>query len=114
LILFYENTISIFTDDNNVIAMGAGVILAVALLQIPKGLNTVYSGNLRGGADLKWLMWLAIGSVIINEIMGAYVLSFVFGLQLLGLWVIQIFDELGRLSLNLWRFSRDRWIKSTV
>ena len=94
--------------------MGAGVILAFALLQIPKGLNTVYSGNLRGGADLNWLMWLAIGSVIINEIMGAYVLSFIFGLQLLGLWVIQIFDELGRLSLNLLRFRRDRWIKSTI
>jgi putative MATE family efflux protein len=114
LVLFYSDTISIFTGDEDVIKMGAGVIIAYAILQIPKGLNTVYSGNLRGGADLNWLMWLAICSVIINEITGAYLLAFVFNLQLLGLWVIQIFDETSRLTLNLWRFQKDRWIKSTV
>lgn len=114
LVIFYSDTISIFTTDSNVIEMGAGVIIAFALLQIPKGLNTTYSGNLRGGADLNWLMWLAIGSVIINEITGAYFLSFVFGLQLLGLWVIQIFDESSRLILNIWRFNKDQWIKSTI
>jgi len=114
LVLFYKSTVSIFTSDMNVILMGAGIIIAFAILQIPKGLNTVYSGNLRGGADLNWLMWLAIGSVILNEITGAYILSFLMGFQLLGLWVIQIFDESGRLILNLIRFKSSKWIKTSI
>lgn len=114
LLFFYKGTISIFTQDQKVIDLGTTLILAFVILQIPKALNTVYSGNLRGGADLNWLMWLAIGSVLLNEITGAYMLAFIFGYGLLGLWVIQIFDELGRLILNVFRFNGKKWIKSTI
>jgi Na+-driven multidrug efflux pump len=114
LVVFYKYIMSIFTSDINVIQMGENVIIAFAILQIPKGLNTVYSGNLRGGADLNWLMWLAICSVLLNEIAGAYILSYLFGLMLLGLWVIQIFDESERLILNLIRFNGNKWIKTSI
>ncbi len=108
---FSDDIVAIFTTDQNVINMGQKLILVFLILQVPKALNTVYSGNLRGAADLNWLMWLAIGSVIVNEISGAYVLAFVFGLQLMGLWIIQIIDEMARLILNYWRFNRGNWKK---
>lgn len=72
-------------------------------------MNTSYAGNLRGAADLNWLMWLAVGAVIINEIIGAYILTFVFGVGVVGLWIIQIIDESGRLVLNYWRFNKGDW-----
>ncbi|MBD3224291.1 MAG: MATE family efflux transporter [Caldithrix sp.] len=111
LYIFAEQSFSIFTDEPMVIKAGVAVFLAFAILQLPKAANTAYAGNLRGTADLNWLMWLAIGAVVINELAGAYVLSFGFGLGLLGLWVIQIFDEGGRLVLNYWRFNRGKWKK---
>lgn len=95
-----------FTSNSDVIILCKTIIIAFVLLQMPKAMNTSYAGNLRGAADLNWLMWLAVGSVILNEIIGAYVLTFAFGLGLIGLWIIQIIDESGRLVLNYWRFNK--------
>ena len=82
------------------------VIYALAILQIPKAVNIVFTSNLRGGADLAWLMWLAIISVIIYESFAAYILAFIFNMGLIGLWIIQIVDETTRLILNYFRFRR--------
>ncbi len=111
VILYFlsDPILSVFTNDANVIRAGQAIIIVFILLQIPKAANTSYSGGLRGAADLNWLMYLAIGSVIINEFLGAYVLCFGFSLGLLGLWLIQILDESGRLVLNVWRFNRGHW-----
>jgi putative MATE family efflux protein len=106
LYFFSGMIISVFTANQDVIRLGKYVILALVLLQLPRAVNTTYAGNLRGAADLNWLMWLAIASVIINEITGAYLLSFTFGFGLIGLWIIQIFDESGRLVLNYRRFNK--------
>ncbi|HHJ51794.1 MAG TPA: MATE family efflux transporter [Caldithrix abyssi] len=111
VVLYFLSTpiLSVFTNDLNVVRAGQAIIIAFIILQIPKAANTSYSGGLRGAADLNWLMYLAIGSVILNEFLGAYVLCFGIGLGLLGLWIIQIFDESGRLILNVWRFNRGHW-----
>jgi len=109
LYFFADEALSVFTDDANVVALGKTILLAFVFLQIPKAVNTAYSGNLRGSADLNWLMWMAIGAVIINECTGAYILSFLLGMGLVGLWIIQIIDESGRLILNTWRFNRGNW-----
>jgi Na+-driven multidrug efflux pump len=85
------------------------VIYSLAILQIPRALNIVFSGNLRGGADLAWLMWLAIGSVIVFEIIGAYTLTHFFHISLAGIWIIQAADETVRFSLNYFRFKGGKW-----
>lgn len=109
LYFFADAAFSIFTDEQGVIDLAITIMIAFVILQLPKAVNTAYAGNLRGAADLNWLMWLAIGAVLINEITGAYLLTFVFGLNLLGLWIIQIVDEAGRLVLNYWRFNLGKW-----
>lgn len=111
IFIFAEPALSIFTSDQDVIYLCKTILLAFVILQMPKAVNTAYSGNLRGSADLNWLMWLAVGAVLINELTGAYILSFVFGVGLVGLWIIQIIDESGRLILNSWRFNSGYWKK---
>ncbi len=109
LYFFSTEIMSVFTTDSGVIQAGLGIILVFAILQLPKAVDTSYSGGLRGAADLNWLMYLSMGSVLLNEFLGAYLLGFVFGLGLLGLWIIQILDESGRLLLNVWRFNKGEW-----
>lgn len=109
IMLFQKYIIAAFTSNQQVIIYGGSVILALAILQIPKAVNIVFAGNLRGGADLAWLMWLAIGSVTTFEIFGAYILSFIFNLGLVGLWAIQAVDESVRFSLNYFRFKGKKW-----
>lgn len=125
LVVFQDAWFAVFTVDPQVIAFGTGnisfnvgshtfywgisAVLILAVIQLPKAVNIVFTGNLRGGADLAWLMWLAVGSVIIFEFLGAYYFSFIMGFSLAGLWVVQGIDESVRLSLNYWRFHQKKW-----
>ena len=109
LILASDLVVTIFTEDDAVIEMGKSLIIIFALIQLPKGANIVFSGNLRGSAELTWLMWLAISTVLIYEIFGSWLLAIPLGLGLSGLWMVQGVDEFTRFSLNLWRFNRGKW-----
>ena len=102
---------SAFTNDPAVVKLSTDLILILALIQIPKGVNIIFSGNLRGGAELSWLMWLAIITVIIFDIFGSWFLAIHMGLGLAAFWILQGADEATRLSLNYWRFSRGKWKK---
>ena len=48
----------LFTSDQRVIHLGVLVLGLVAIIQVPKALNIVISGSLRGAGDIKWLMTL--------------------------------------------------------
>lgn len=103
--------ISVFTNDQSVIDLGKSLMLIYALIQIPKGANIVFSGSLRGGADLNWLMWLAIATSFAYELVGAWLCAIYFGFGLAGIWIMGGVDELTRFSLNYWRFNRGKWKK---
>ncbi len=109
LILFQDTWFRVFTADEEVIRFGTQAVFVLAIIQIPKAVNIVFTGNLRGGADLNWLMWLAINSVIIFEVAGAYALAISLNFTLIGLWLIQGVDETFRLALNSWRFRQRKW-----
>jgi putative MATE family efflux protein len=109
IVIVGDGIVTIFTSDPSVITLGKSLIYIFALIQLPKGANIVFSGNLRGSADLNWLMWLAISTVCIYEIFGSWLLAIPLGLGLSGLWIVQGIDELSRFILNFWRFNRGKW-----
>lgn len=99
----------LFSSDSEVITMGEKIMAVFILVQFPKVLNIIFSNNLRAAADNKWLMILALISVIVFEIALSYGLAFFLGLYLTGIWLIQGIDELFRLILNNFRFFRKDW-----
>lgn len=109
IVIFERQLILIFTDDPEVVEVGLKIVYLYAAIQIPKALNTVLGGNLRGAGDLKWLMFLSIASVIVMEISMAWVSAFAFGLSLWGLWMVMGVDEIIRVILNYWRFVGGKW-----
>lgn len=111
LYLFAPQLMWIFTNDQRIINMGINLILILAVIQLPKGINIIYSGNLRGSAELQWLMWLAVITAIGYEMIGSWILAIPLGLGLSGIWIIQGVDELTRFTLNYWRFHRHSFKK---
>lgn len=109
MILFSEALIYVFTTDKQVLALGSMAIYIFAFAQIPKALNNVISGNLRGVGDLKWLMWLTIAFVIVFEMGLNWVSAFVLGWGIYGIWGIQSLDETLRFGLNYLRFAGGSW-----
>jgi Na+-driven multidrug efflux pump len=91
MIIFSKIFIRVFTSDPGTVALGQKAIFIFAFAQIPKALNSVLSGNLRGIGMLKWLMFTTIAFVIVFEI---------------GLNYINIFI---RLMLNYVRFKNGAW-----
>lgn len=109
MIFLSDSIITVFTDDPQVIRTGSIVISLFALVQIPKAVNGVLMGNLRGAGDMKWLMWITIGSVLFFEVGMNWVMVFVFNLSLWGLWLMHVMDETTRLVLDYWRYRGGKW-----
>ncbi len=112
LIAFAESLVSIFARDRLILRMGSICMIMFAITQIPKAMNGIVIGNLRGCGDLKWLMWTTIGGVILFEIG----LNWIFLISragkvtlLFALWAIQGADETLRYFLNYWRFKGGKW-----
>ncbi|RMF63219.1 MAG: hypothetical protein D6743_11040, partial [Calditrichaeota bacterium] len=84
-------------------------VIVFALVQIPKALDGVLIGNLRGVGDLKWLMWVTIASVVLLEVGLNWALVFVFGYSLMALWLVHFCDEVIRSITNFLRFKSGRW-----
>lgn len=103
--------IKIFTTNPETVALGSKVIFIFALVQIPKALNNVISGNLRGADELHWLMYTVMAFVLVFEIGFNYIAAFVFGWGLWGVWGIQTADETIRVGLNYIRFLKGSWRK---
>ncbi len=107
--IFSKSLVSLFTTDPKVVALGSKVIIVFALVQIPKALDGVLIGNLRGAGDLKWLMWITIASVLFLEMGLNWVLVFIFDFSLMALWVVHLGDEILRTIINSLRFKGGKW-----
>lgn len=109
MIVFSKAVIHVFTTDAETVALGQKAIFIFAFAQIPKALNNVLSGNLRGIGMLHWLMFSTIAFVIVFEIGFNYISLFILGWGLYGMWGIQAADETIRLLLNYLRFKNGSW-----
>lgn len=114
MILLSRTLISVFTTDAAVLELGSMAIYFFAFAQIPKALNNVVSGNLRGVGDLRWLMWLTVIFVVTMEIGLNWVSAFILGWGLFGIWGIQALDETIRFSLNYLRFAGGSWRRESA
>ncbi|MCK4827640.1 hypothetical protein KA005_68565, partial [bacterium] len=85
------------------------VFVIFAIVQVPKAMNTVIAGSLRGAGDIKWIMWINIITVMILEIGTNWAGSFIFGWGLLGIWTVQLVDELLKSNINYLRFRGGKW-----
>ncbi|MBN1543735.1 MATE family efflux transporter [candidate division KSB1 bacterium] len=109
MIIFSKALIHVFTTDPATVALGQKAIYIFALAQIPKAMNNVLAGNLRGAGELKWLMWTTLVFVVIFEVGLNWFSAFVMGFGLYGIWAVQTFDESIRVGLNYWRFHGGKW-----
>ncbi|MDW7680637.1 MAG: MATE family efflux transporter [bacterium] len=109
LIGFTKQVLSIFVPESEVLRIGTNAMIVFALVQIPKAVDGVVIGNLRGAGDLKWLMLITFLGVITLEIGFNWVVAFVFQWGVVGLWSVHLIDEILRLMLNYWRFRGGRW-----
>jgi len=118
LAIFSRPILQVFSTDADVIRVGAFGLYFFALAQVPKAVNHVLMGNLRGAGDLQWLMWLSVAGVFVFHIGLNWAVVFLFKWPivwtLVGVWLVHMLDETARLAANYWRFRRGKWKYQTV
>lgn len=85
------------------------LFIVFSLVQIPKAMNTVIVGSLRGAGDIRWIMWINIVGVLVLEIGLNWIGSFILYFGLLGIWSVQGLDEILKSCVNAFRFRRGKW-----
>jgi len=111
---FRRQLVTLFTADPEIIALGAGVMLIVAVIQPFQSSFQIYAGALRGAGDSLYpAISLAIGILLIRPAL-SYAFVHVMTLGLFGAWLALVADQMMRFFLILLRFRSGGWLRTKV
>lgn len=99
----------LFFSEPEIIDIGVKVMRLMVLIVILQIAQVIYMGCLRGAGDVMFTMAASTFSVTFVRTIGSYVMGYVFGLGLLGVWMGVMADQLSRFILTTWRFKSGKW-----
>lgn len=99
----------LFFEEEAIIHMGVQimrVIMVIVLLQIAA---VIYMGCLRGAGDIIFTTATSTVAATIIRPLTCYLLCYVLGWGLIGIWIGITTDQLTRFTLARWRFQSGKW-----
>lgn len=87
ILIWREPMLQAFTSDPNVVAIGAGLLVIAAGFQVVDGTQAVATGVLRGIGETRMPMIMNVIGHWVLGLPSGYLLCFVFGWGVIGLWV---------------------------
>ena len=104
------NIIDLFSNDGEVIALGARVLRIEAFAEPFFAIATVIAGVLRGAGDTRWPFYISLAGMWLMRVPIAFVLINLYGWGLEAIWVGMAVDLFVRGVLCLWRFYKRTWV----
>ncbi|AKG36732.1 MATE family efflux transporter [Paenibacillus durus] len=101
----------LFTDNENIILMGAQVILLSFLLETGRTTNLIIINSLRASGDASFPVYMGLISMVCMSLPLAYVLVFQLHLGLAGVWLANAADEWLRAVIMYFRWRSRAWEK---
>lgn len=111
LSLMRQQVIDLFTDDPQIITMGAAVILSDFVLEAGRSRNLVLVNALRAAGDVRFPLYIGLFSMWFFSVGVSWVLGIGLNWGLVGIWIGLGLDECFRAVLMQIRWSGDRWVK---
>ena len=108
--LFRYKLISIFTTDEKVILIGAGILIADIAVEFGRTFNLIFISGLRGASDVIFPVVMALISMW-GISLGLAIVSIYNGWGIIGIWLSVAFDECFRGVCMLMRWKSKKWIK---
>ena len=103
-----------FFADESVIEMGVMIARFVAVIVLFQISQIIYGGCLRGAGDVKYTLVVALISVTVIRPILTWVLTSVFSLGLVGIWLGVLSDQLTRFTLLRIRFHQGKWVEYKI
>lgn len=103
----------IYPDVNqNVIGMVKAGLLVYAIIQPIKVSNFILgNGVLKGGGDIKYIMFVDCFVVLVIGIPSAFLLGYIFKIGFYGIVGGKIFEEIARFILMMSRYKSNKWYR---
>lgn len=101
----------LFFEEAHIVSLGvilSRIIVLIVLFQIPQ---VVYMGCLRGAGDVVFTMIASTISVTVVRTAVSYVMCYIVGLGLPGVWCGVVADQFCRLLLTSRRYRTGKWMK---
>ncbi len=106
-LIFPKLILNFFTNDASLIEYVFPFLMFVSITIFPKSINNVIGLGIRGMGDTKWMLYgQMLGTVLV--IILSYVLIFLAGFGLWGIFITLLIDETVRGIINFFRFWKGR------
>ncbi|MEL3960040.1 MATE family efflux transporter [Lysinibacillus endophyticus] len=107
--IFRKSLMSLFTDNPEVIKIGASVLLLSLLLETGRTFNITIINTLRAAGDARFPVKIGFLSMVCMSLPLGYLLVFVLDLGLVGVWLAIAADEWTRAIIVLFRWKSRKW-----
>jgi putative MATE family efflux protein len=101
--------LSMFTSDEQVLALTEPLLLLGLLLELGRATNVVVGGALRSSGDARFASLVGASMMWLIAVPLSYFLGTVLGLGVLGVWIAMTADECLRGLTNYWRWQTGAW-----
>lgn len=109
-----RSILSFFTNNEEVISLGAAVLFVVIFLEPGRVFNIVIINSLRAAGDVKFPVYIGICSMWTIAVGLAYILSIPLGLGLVGMWIALALDEWVRGVIMYFRWKSKKWEHKSI
>ncbi len=107
---FGTNIYGLFSDRSDVLEYGAVITNLISFIVFMQIAQLIYMSSLRGAGDTKFTAYASFISVGVIRPISTYILGFVVGWGLIGLWVGVLIDQTLRVVLSSARFKQGKWV----
>ncbi|WP_310551010.1 MATE family efflux transporter [Paenibacillus glufosinatiresistens] len=109
VIVFRIPLLGLFTDNSEIIALGAQVLLLSIFLETGRTTNLVIINSLRASGDARFPVYMGLLSMVGMSLPLGYLLAFKLGLGLAGIWLATAADEWTRAVIMYFRWRSRAW-----
>lgn len=111
IVIFRENLVSIFTDNPDVIKLGADVLLYGIILETGRSINIVCVNSLRASGNASFPLYVGFFTMVLMSLPLGYLFVFHLDMGLIGVWLAIAADEWARAFIMLLRWKSKKWEK---
>jgi len=113
-IIFFVSRVALmefWSSDEEVIKIGADILICAAIYQVFHAARVIYAGALRGAGDTLWLAIVSAAGAAILGLGGLVIIILSVELAALGPWIVATISIIAVGLANYWRFKSNRWMK---
>ncbi|MFJ5624530.1 MATE family efflux transporter [Peribacillus loiseleuriae] len=114
VILLRKPLMGLFSDDPEIIRMGASVLLLSILLETGRTINIVLINSLRASGDARYPVLIGAFSMVGMSLPLGYFFVFHLDLGLPGIWLAIAADEWTRAFIMIFRWKSRKWEKHAL